>query len=80
LNREKAVSVFKEILTACSGIAPSIAIMPPNADRILSKGYQLHVRTRSTTLDRICIENISNKNNLSLKDEEGLLVIYSPKT
>ncbi len=76
MNREKAVNVSKEILTACNGITPCIAIMSPNT----VKDYQLQVRTRPTSLDKICIEHVSNRNNLALKDKEGLLVIYSPKS
>lgn len=54
--------------------------MPPDADDVLSQGYQLHVKT-SVCLESIdCVKEIVEKHNFMLKDEpeRNLSVIYRP--
>jgi hypothetical protein len=45
LKREEAVSLLKEITGICGGMGEEVVmLMPPNADDVLSHGYQLHIK------------------------------------
>ncbi len=78
LNRWDAVGILQEIMGACRDIFPFMAIMPPNANNMMSRGYQIHIRTNSSSLDKSCIERITQENNLALDEEKGVFVIYKP--
>jgi hypothetical protein len=65
----------------CDGInEESIMLMPPNADDVLSKGYQLHIKSNSHTQNVSCFKPVIDKHNLAIADEpnKGLIVIYRP--
>lgn len=57
-------------------------LLPPNADDVLSQGYQLHIKFPLSKGDIDCIKPIVESRNLALKDEpeKQLLVIYKPMT
>jgi hypothetical protein len=58
-----------------------VILMPPDADDVLSKGYQLHIRSTSISKEDIdCIRPIVEARNLALSDESEnhLLIIYKP--
>ena len=80
MNRDEAVSLLKELNLACDGIGEQgIMLMPPDADDVLSHGYQLHIKAIGTErLD--CIKSLVEKHKLALANEpeKGLLVIYRP--
>ena len=55
------------------------ALMPPNADDVLSKDYQIHILTDVDESLLACIGNIvRKKGNLGLNLQKGLVVIYEP--
>jgi hypothetical protein len=83
LNRDEAVSLLNEIQSICDGLnEQSIALMPPNANDVLSKGYQLHIKTNSHAENVSCFKPIVDRHNLAIADEpdKGLIVIYRPMT
>jgi hypothetical protein len=53
--------------------------MPPNADDLLSHGYQLHIKPLPAG-DVACIKPLVDKSNLKLAEEpeKDLLIIYRP--
>jgi hypothetical protein len=82
LKREEALSLLKEIATYCDGLNESlIAIMPPDADDVLSHGYQLHIKSWVSHENSCpCLKPIVAKRGLEVKGEpeKDLLVIYRP--
>ncbi len=80
MKREEATSLLKEIIEVCNGInEQAVMLMPPNADGVLSHGYQLHIKM-PTSNNLTCIRPIVQKHNLALAEEtaKDLLVIYRP--
>lgn len=78
----EAVNMVKEISTSCASLKPYvIAITPPNASSVLSKGYQLHVFTQAGQEGILCLKPVLEKNKLCLKvlQEENKLIIYKPQ-
>jgi hypothetical protein len=79
MNREEAIAVLKELSALCVCLVPySVMLMPPNADDVLSKGYQLHIKANLPKEDAVCMRPHLEKRGLTLKQEEDLLVIYRP--
>lgn len=80
MNREEATSLLKEIAEKCNILADAIMLMPPNADDVLSHGYQLHIKSITRDQDADCMKPIVESHNLAMANEEkrDLLVIYRP--
>jgi len=80
LDREKAMVVLKEMIASINCCQSDyVALMPPNAGCILSKGYQIHIKTNISDSEREIIEELLKKNGLSLSQSESKLIIYRPK-
>jgi len=54
--------------------------MPPDADDVLSKGYQLHIKANLDEETLSCMKPMVEKHGLKMKQEADLLVIYRPLT
>lgn len=79
MNREKAVSLIKQIFEQCSSIeGKSISLLPPKGNDALSDTYQVHIQTRNDDRLISCITNIASEHNLDVKVKEGLCVVYQP--
>jgi hypothetical protein len=80
LDRKEAVTVLREIYESCESIDETwVAIMSPDSDEVISKGYQLHIRTsKMQDLDKKCVENILHKHGLKLKEITDTAIIYRP--
>lgn len=80
MNRDEALKLLKELNLACDGVGEQgIMLMPPDADNVLSHGYQLHIK--ATGIERLdCIKSLVEKYKLALANEQEkqLLVIYRP--
>lgn len=71
--------VLKQILEAAKCVSSDyIALMPPNTDNTLSKGYQIHIKTNLAMCNRASVEEVAKKYQLILRQEGELLVIYKP--
>ncbi len=80
MDREKAVSVIKEIFDKCGSIeGKSIKLMTPNANNVLSKGCQIHIETNDNEFMHSCITRIADDNCLAVQQEDNFLVIYKPQ-
>ena len=80
MKREEATRLLKDIIGVCDGInEQGVMLMPPDADDVLSHGYQLHIKMISTD-SLSCIRPIVQKHNLVIaqETEEGVIVIYRP--
>jgi len=83
LKREEAMLVLKEIFDKCTLYDGSwVALMPPNSANVLAHGYQLHLKVPLDEQSRSCMQDVLQKYDLAMmfKENEGLTVIYKPKT
>ena len=83
MKREEATKVLKEIFDKCTLFdGEYLALMPSNAENIISHGYQLHLKVPLDDEARSCMDEILKKFDLALmyKAEKGLTVIYRPKS
>jgi hypothetical protein len=81
MNKEEASKVLNEILAACKDLTEKDAkIIPPNASKIESHGYQLEIKFDTVKTNLQCIKEIAQKNNLAVdeKSQKGTVVIYRP--
>jgi hypothetical protein len=79
LKREEATSLLREIIAVCDGMnEQAVMLMPPNADDVLSHGYQLHIKPLPDNL--VCLRPLIEKRDLKIAQEptKNLLVIYRP--
>ncbi len=80
MKREEATSLLRDIIETCDGIGEKgVMLMPPNADDVLSHGYQLHIKGAVKEY-LSCIEPIITKRGLAVAHEpsKNLVVIYRP--
>jgi hypothetical protein len=81
MNREQAINIIKQIFDKCKDVeGKSIKLMPPQENSALSNTFQIHIQTSNMTNDIIqtCVEDIAEKNNLSVKVKNGWLIMYKP--
>ena len=81
MNREEAVNLLKELNLACDGLGEQgIMLMSPNADDVLSHGYQLHIKASQANEHMACIKPVVERHKLALvhEPEKQLLIIYRP--
>lgn len=82
MNRKEATNVLTELIKTCNIVADAIMLMPPRADDVHSKGYQLHLISNKHQQNKKCIASTLEKYGLSLADKPSkhLLIIYRPAT
>jgi hypothetical protein len=79
MNRQEAADFLKELLdTFCSLEGKPFALMPPDSDSVLSKGYQIHIKTTLDESTLLGIRKIVLERNLAISEEDNLTVIYKP--
>lgn len=79
MDRPEAVALLKELFDNCPFLeGKSFALMPPNADSVLSKNYQLHIKANLDETSILCIEKIAHKRDLTVNNKGSLVVIYRP--
>ena len=79
LDRDEVVRVFKVLFGRCHHIeGKSLKLMPPNADSVHSKGYQIHISPNNDEALECCIEKVAREHELAVADEGDMLVIFKP--
>ena len=80
LKREEAILVLKELFEKCTLLdGRYLALMPPNATELMSKGYQILIKTPLDEETRDCMQEVLMKNHLTIKiTEADTFVIYRP--
>ncbi len=79
LDREEVIRVFKVLFGRCRHIeGKSLKLMPPDADSVLSKGYQIHISPNNDEALECCIERVAKEHELAVADEGNTLVIFKP--
>jgi hypothetical protein len=80
LDIREANCIFNEI-AKCGKFEPKdVSLMPPDANSVLSHGYQLHVKARLGEDHIECVKPFIEKYSLAMnyEPEKELLVIYRP--
>ena len=80
MDRETAISIYKEIVGGCLLSDAFVCLMSPNGDDLFSEGCQLCLRSSISKDDRRVIEQIVFRNHLSLKEVSDKIIIYKPKS
>jgi hypothetical protein len=78
LKRQEAVTCLKEI-NAATGISPEAVALFPSKAEDNSTGYQMHIKIAIDSKTKQTLQNIAEKYGLSVKEEEGKVVIYESK-
>jgi hypothetical protein len=79
LDREEVLRLLKVLFDQCRHIeGKSLKLMPPNADSVHSKGYQIHISPNNDEALEHCIERIVKEHNLVVANEDNILVIFKP--
>ena len=84
LNRDEAVLVLKEIFEECTLFDGNyIALMPPNAAGLLSKGYQVHLKVPIDKETQGCMQQVAKKYNCAVsminRNGDDVAIIYRPR-
>lgn len=80
MNRHEVAVLFKELFDSCPNLeGKSFALMPPNSDDVLSKDYQIHIKSEIDESTLLCIRRIVKAHGtLAVNEQKKLLVIYEP--
>jgi hypothetical protein len=82
MDRKQVAVLFKEMFDNCPySEGKSFMLMPPNVDvdDVLSKDYQIHIKSELTEETVICIRRTVKKHDtLAMNEQKNLLVIYEP--
>lgn len=72
--------IFKELFDTCPSLeGKPFVLMPPNADDVLSKDYQIHIKAEIEEDLLMCIRRIVKKHQkYAVNEQKNLVVIYEP--
>jgi hypothetical protein len=77
MEKVNAINIIKQIFHVCPYIeGKSIKLMPPNSNKVLATGYQIQIQTGNNELLTKCLAAIAKNNDLSINEEESMIVIY----
>ncbi len=77
LNRDEAVKLFKEVISACRLNIASVSLTLPLKDNGVD-GYQLHIKSYLSSVDKLELQAIATRHGLVWKEENGTIMIYKP--
>ncbi len=80
MDRKEVAVLFKELFDSCPHLeGKPFMLMPPDADDVLSKDYQIHIKSEIDESLLVCIRNIIKRHdNLAINEQKNLVVIYEP--
>ncbi len=80
LKREEAISVIKELFEKCTFLdGHYLALMEAGYAGLMTKGYQILIKTPIDEQTRNCMQDILMKYKLTIKvQEEDAFIIYRP--
>jgi hypothetical protein len=74
LKKEEATGLLGEIINVCDGLSEqAVMLMPPDADDVLSHGYQLPIKPMPNNM--ACIRPLVEKRNLAIAEENRFNVL-----
>ena len=82
MNRQEALAVLHEINRECKEaiIATCVSLEAPSSQLLREgRGYQIKMKCELDAYSIQCLNPIIQRNNLTLKEDKGLVIIYKPK-
>jgi len=80
LNRTEAVAIYKEIMNSCEDMrASAVNLIESKSNNLKATGYQVRIRAVLSSEGAQQIRDIAEKLNLAVIEENGEVVIYTPK-
>ena len=76
MKRKEAIAILKEIVEVYKKVSVNHIILKAVTE---SEGYELHIRDHFGEKDCERLQHILQKHNLSMKQYNGNIVIYTPK-
>ncbi|MDT8782747.1 MAG: hypothetical protein IAX22_08930 [Candidatus Bathyarchaeota archaeon] len=83
MRGDEAVNLLKEASDTCPTLGKyGVALMPPDAEDVLSHGFQIHAIGIANEATDVCLHTLIDRKNLRLKllQERNILFIYRPIT
>jgi hypothetical protein len=81
MKRHEAITCLREINTTCRNVSPdSVELVDSQPNDEHCTGYQLHIQLVLDNETEIQIRAIASKYCFALRQENGKVVIYQPKT
>jgi hypothetical protein len=79
MDKREAADLLIELLDTFGSLqGNSFALMPPNADSVLSKGYQIHIKRTLDESTLLAVRKIVLDRGLAISEENNLTVIFKP--
>jgi hypothetical protein len=80
MDRKDVASLFKDLFDSCPNLeGKPFVLMPPNADNVMSKDYQIHITAEIDESLLACLRKIVKKyDKYAISLEKNLTVIYEP--
>ena len=80
MNRNEAVTLYKEIMNLCESMGSSaVNLMVSKPDDPKATGYQVRIRAALDSKSAQQIRSITEKRSLAMKEENGEVIIFKPK-
>jgi hypothetical protein len=74
MNREEAMAVLKEIVKICQKVGVTYISLKSAKE---SESYELHIEDHFDEKDCEILQNILQKHNLSMRKNDGRVIIYT---
>jgi hypothetical protein len=80
MNRKEVAILFKELFDKCPSLeGKPFVLMPPDADGVLSRDYQIHIKGEIDESLLVCLRKIVMRHDkYAINVEKNLTVIYEP--
>jgi hypothetical protein len=80
MNRKEVAILFKEMFDECPSLeGKAFVLMPPTADDVLSKDYQIHIKAEIDETLLLCLRKIVKRHGkYAINEQKNLIVIYEP--
>ncbi len=77
MYREEAITYLKELLSKCTAMSPNvISFEKNNSDAV---GYRVHITGDIAQSEKMVVQDVAKKYNLSVKDNGEGVIVYKPK-
>jgi hypothetical protein len=80
MNRKDVAILFQEMFDECPSLeGKPFVLMPPTADDVLSKDYQIHIKAQIDESLLLCLRKIVKRHDkYAINEQKNLVVIYEP--
>ena len=80
MNRDEVVALYREIMSLCPDMSSStVNLTESKPDDPVAQGYQIRIKTSLDNESAKIIEETAKKYSLTMKEENGEVIIFKPK-